>query len=116
MDACPAPSRQSGHDTATPAVDCRQALRPLRAVCVDAQVCLRPHTDRAAPDAGGIGELGCGIGGGGPTVAVLEMRDAQVQRYRAAGDETGWLGQERSVTSRSDGGNAWVRGLVARLA
>jgi hypothetical protein len=94
MDARAVSSRQSGHDAAAAATNRREVVRSLWAVCVDAQVCLRAYANRAAADACAVGGLGCGIGGCGQASAVLEVRDAAVQRERAARDETGRIGEK----------------------
>jgi hypothetical protein len=84
-------SRQSPDDAAAPATDHCQAVRPLRPVCFDAQVRVRPHAHRAASDARRACRMGCAAGGCREAAAVLSVRQAALQCLGVARDETRWL-------------------------
>jgi hypothetical protein len=79
--------RESADDAASPATHRRQAIRPLRPVCVKSQVRVRPHAHGAASDACRARRVGCAAGGCGEVAAVLTMRQAAMQCHSAARDK-----------------------------
>jgi hypothetical protein len=91
MDDYTPRSRQSSSDTATPAAHCRQTVQPLRPICADVQMRMRPHAHSAAQDPCRARRVGRGACRCSQAVALLEVRLATMQRHGAARDETRWL-------------------------
>jgi len=91
MDAYTARSRQSPHDAAAWAIESREAVRPRRAICDDAQVRVRQYTHSATSYNRAVGRVGRNIGRSNETLALLNVWHAAMYGHRAPRDKARWV-------------------------